>query len=138
MANIDVKDLNSYKTVIEDAFFENFPEFNINIFTDLEEGFELPAIVINKPTLEPKDFTFQNNGKFKVTMNSNTFIIFSAADKTNEIDCLQAAAQVAKFINLNRFNEKMPAIVSIIEPVLEEGLENYFIQRIDFSQVIEL
>ena len=138
MANDTIKDFNSYKQTIEEELHNSFPEFNINVFTDLEEGFELPAIVINKPTLEPKDFSFQNTGKLKMTMNSNAFIIYSAADKANEIDCIQAAAQVAKFINLNRFNEKMPAIVSIIEPVLEEGLENYFIQRIDFSQVIEL
>lgn len=134
----DTKDLTLYKENIENAFVETFSNFSINVFTDLEEGFEIPAIVINKPILEPIDTTAMNNVHLKTKMNSNAFIIYSAADKDNELDCLQAAAEVAKFIHLNRFGEKMPARVETIEPVLEEGLEDYFIQRIDFSQNIEL
>jgi len=135
----DTKDLIKYKETIEEALYTNFPEFNINVFSDLEEGFELPAIVVNKPIFEPADVTMTTMcSKLKMTMNSNVFVIYSAADRTNEIDCVQKAAEIAKFINMNRFGEKLPATISIIEPVLEEGLEDYFIQRIDFSQKIEI
>lgn len=136
MAN--TKDLMQYKEILEEELYSNFPEFNINVFTDLEEGFELPAIVVNKPVFEPKDLTLTTqNSKIKMAMNSNIFIIYSAADKTNEIECIQKAAEISKFMHMRRFGEKMPVKISIIEPVLEEGLEDYFIQRIDFSQDME-
>ena len=135
----DTKNLIEYKETLEEALYSKFPEFNINVFSDLEEGFELPAIVVNKPIFEPADVTMTTMcSKLKMTMNSNVFVIYSAADRTNEIDCVQKAAEIAKFINMNRFGEKLPATISIIEPVLEEGLEDYFIQRIDFSQKIEI
>ena len=80
----------------------------------------------------------QTASKFRTTVQTNAFVVFSAADEDNEIECLQQSANVAKFINKNLFGERTPAIVSLIEPVLEEGLEEYFIQRIDFEQTIEI
>lgn len=132
------KELKNYKKAIETALTEKYPEFNITVFKDLGEDFVLPAIVVNKPVLEPKDLTMQLNSKFKATVQTNAFLIYSAADEDNEIECLQQSANVAKFINMNLFGERIPAKVSLIEPVLEQGLEEYFIQRIDFEQTIEI
>ena len=133
----DNENLKNYKDNIEDSLHEAFPDFNITVFKDLSEDFELPAIVINKPVLEPKDLTVQNI-RFRVTLESNAFVIYSAADDENGIECVQQAAYLAKFLNNKTFGEKTPLKVTLIEPVLQEGLENYFIQRIDFEHIVEI
>lgn len=132
------KELKNYQNAIETAFQNKYEGFTIKVFKSLKEEDELPAIIINKPVLEPKDLTMQNGSKFKTTVATNAFVVYSATDEDNEIECLQQSANVAKFINLNLFREKTPARVSLVEPVLEEGLEEFFIQRIDFEQVIEI
>ena len=130
--------LKNYKETIEEALYENFPDFNITVFADLKEDFELPAIVINKPVLEPKDLTLQKTAHIRMTATSSAFVIYSAADEDNNLDCIQKAADLTKFIHLSRFGQSTPAKVTLVEPVLEQGLEEYFIQRIDFEQIIEI
>lgn len=132
------KELKNYQNAIEKALLEKYPGYTIKVFKSLQEEETLPAIIVNKPVLEPKDNTMQTASKFRTTVQTNAFVVFSAADEDNEIECLQQSANVAKFINKNLFGERTPAIVSLIEPVLEEGLEEYFIQRIDFEQTIEI
>lgn len=132
------KELKNYQNAIETAFQNKYEGFTIKVFKSLKEEDELPAIIVNKPVLEPKDLTMQNGSKFKTTVATNAFVVYSATDEDNEIECLQQSANVAKFINLNLFGERTPARVSLVEPVLEEGLEEFFIQRIDFEQVIEI
>lgn len=130
--------LKEYRDSIEMALHEQFPDFNISVFRDLEEDFELPAIVINKPILEPKDLTMQRTTHLKMTSTSNAFVIYSAADEDNDIECIQQAANLTKFINMNTFGQRTPATVTLAEPVLEQGLEEFFIHRVDFEQIIEL
>lgn len=134
----DRESLKEYKNELEMQLHEAFPDYNISVFRDLEENFELPAIVINKPILEPKDLTMQKATHLKMTSTSSAFVIYSAADEDNDIECIQQAAILAKFINMKTFGQRTPAVVTLAEPVLEEGLEEYFIQRIDFEQVIEI
>lgn len=131
-------ELKKYQNAIEQAFLEKYQGFTIKVFKSLKEEDTLPAIIINKPVLEPKDATMQQGSKFRTTIQTNAFVVYPAADEENEIECLQQSANVAKFIHKNLFGERVPAAVSLIEPVLEEGLEEYFIQRIDFEQVIEI
>ena len=131
-------ELKNYQNAIEQAFLNKYEGYTIKVFKSLKEEDELPAIIINKPVLEPKDLTMQQGSKFRTTVATNAFVIYSATDEDNEIECLQKSANVAKFINLNLFGERMPARVTLVEPVLEEGLEEFFIQRIDFEQIIEI
>lgn len=132
------KELKNYQNAIEKALTEKYPGFTIKVFKSLQEEETLPAIVVNKPVLEPKDPTMQISSKFRTTAQLNIFVVYSAADEDNEIECLQQSANLAKFINKNLFGERTPATVSLVEPVFEEGLEEYFIQRIDFEQTIEI
>lgn len=132
------KELKNYQTEIEKALCGKYSDFTIKVFKSLQEQEALPAIVVNKPVLEPKDPTRQIASKFRTTAQSNIFVIYSAADEDNEIECLQQSANLAKFIDKNLFGERTPATVLLVEPVSEEGLEEYFIQRIDFEQIIEI
>lgn len=132
------KELKNYQNAIEEALIEKYPGFTIKVFKSLQEQDTLPAIIVNKPVLEPKDPTKQVASKFRITAQLNAFVVYSAADEDNEIECLQQSANLAKFIDKNLFGERIPAAVSLVEPVLEEGLEEYFIQRIDFEQTIEI
>ncbi len=132
------KELKNYQNAIEKALTEKYPGFTIKVFKSLQEEETLPAIVVNKPVLEPKDPTMQIASTFRTTAQLNIFVVYSAADEDNEIECLQQSANLAKFINKNLFGERTPATVSLVEPVFEEGLEEYFIQRIDFEQTIEI
>ncbi|DAA84930.1 TPA: hypothetical protein CPT87_07125 [Candidatus Gastranaerophilales bacterium HUM_5] len=134
----DGKELKNYQNAIEKALTEKYPGFTIKVFKSLQEEETLPAIVVNKPVLEPKDPTMQIASKFRTAAQLNIFVVYSAADEDNEIECLQQSANLAKFINKNLFGERTPATVSLVEPVFEEGLEEYFIQRIDFEQTIEI
>lgn len=132
------KELKNYQNAIEEALIKKYPGFTIKVFKSLQEQDTLPAIIVNKPVLEPKDPTKQVASKFRTTAQLNAFVVYSAADEDNEIECLQQSANLAKFIDKNLFGERIPAAVSLVEPVLEEGLEEYFIQRIDFEQTIEI
>lgn len=134
----DGKELKNYQNAIEKALTEKYPGFTIKVFKSLQEEETLPAIVVNKPVLEPKGPTMQIASKFRTAAQLNIFVVYSAADEDNEIECLQQSANLAKFINKNLFGERTPATVSLVEPVFEEGLEEYFIQRIDFEQTIEI
>ena len=68
-------------------------------------------------------------------LQTNAFLLYSAADEANEMECLQLSANLGKYINGNTWGLKiMPAKVTLIEPMLVEGLEEYIIQRIDFEQ----
>ena len=130
--------LKEYKNEIEMQLHKQFPDFNICVFRDLEEDFELPAIVINKPVLEPKDLTLQTTQHLKMTLSSSAFVIYSAADEDNDIDCIQQAANLAKFIHMKTFGQRTPVKITLEEQVLEQGLEEYFIQRVDFEHIIEI
>lgn len=129
--------LKVYKDEIEMQLHEAFPDYNISVFRDLEENFELPAIVINKPVLEPVELSYQKTANYKMTLSSSAFIIHSAADEDNDIECIQQAADISKFINMKTFGQRTPALVTLLEPVTEEGLEEFFIYRIDFEQKFE-
>ena len=133
----DGKELINYKENIEAAFAEQFPDIITTVFKRIEDDFALPAIVINLPVLEPDFSGNMPKGKLRTTVQSAAFILYSAADESNEMECLQLGASVGNFINGNTFGQTFPAKVTLIEPMLIEGLENFFIQRVDFEQNIE-
>jgi len=132
------KELIEYKDAIQDAFNAQFPDIKTVVFKRIEDDFKLPAIVINLPVLEPNFAGNMPKGKTRTTLQTAAFVLFSAADEANEMECLQLSAGVGNFINGNCFGQQFPAKVTLIEPMLVEGLENFIIQRVDFEQNIEI
>ena len=132
------KELIDYKNALEEAFENQFPDITTIVFKRIEDDFRLPAIVINIPVLEPNFAANMPKGKTRATVQTAAFVLFSAADEANEMECLQLSANIGNFINGNNFGQAFPAKVTLIEPILVEGLENFIIQRIDFEQNIEI
>lgn len=132
------KELIEYKNAIQAAFDAQFPDIKTVVFKRIEDDFKLPAIVINIPVLEPNFAGNMPKGKTRATLQTAAFVLYSAVDEANEMECLQLSANVGNFINGNCFGQAFPAKVTLIEPMLVEGLEGFIIQRIDFEQNIEI
>lgn len=124
-----------YKAALETALAAQYPNHNITVFKRLSEDFSLPAIVVNIPVLEPNASGGITTQKMNSLLQTNAFVLYSAADEENEIECLQRSVNLSKFINGNTWGLRItPAKVTLVEPMLVEGLEEYIMQRIDFEQ----
>jgi len=132
------KELIEYKDAFQKAFDAQFPDIKTVIFKRIEEDFKLPAIVVNLPVLEPNFAGNMPKGKTRTTLQTAAFVLFSATDEANEMECLQLSASIGNFINGNNFGQAFPAKVTLIEPMIVKGLENFYIQRVDFEQNIEI
>ena len=132
----DGQELKNYKESMQTALETQFPEMNVLVFKKISEDFTLPAIVVNLPVLEPNKQTQSLKGKLRTTIQTNAFVVYSATDDENEIECLQKSANISNFINGNTFGQMFPAIVTLDEPMIVDGLEEFIFQRIDFEQDI--
>lgn len=131
------KEIINYKTAIEAAMVAQYPGHYTAVFKRLSGDFALPAIVINIPVFVPNEQFKGLKGQMNNVMQTNAFLLYSAADEENEMECLQLSTNLANFINDNCWGLKMtPAKVTLNEPMIVEGLEEYIIQRIDFEQNI--
>jgi len=129
------KEITNYKEAIEKALRAQYPGHHVTVFKRLSDDFALPTIVINIPVLVPREDFKGMKGKMNNTLQTNAFLIYSAADEENEMECLQLSANLANFINDNTWGLAItPAKVTLNEPMIVDGLEDYIIQRIDFEQ----
>lgn len=128
----EVKEL---KSAMEKAFSEQYPEHTISVFKRFTEDIELPAIIVNIPVFVPHERAGSSRGTLPAVIENNVFVMYSAADEKNEDECLQLSTNIANFINGNNWGLAIPpAKIALIEPVIEEGLEECIIQRIDYEQ----
>lgn len=129
------KEIKNYKKAIEAALQAQYPKHHITVFKRIAGDFALPAIVINIPVFVPREDFKGMKGQLMNTLQTNAFLLYSAADEENEMECLQLSANLANFIHNNNWGLAItPAKVTLTEPMIVEGLEDYIIQRIDFEQ----
>lgn len=133
------QEIKEYKTAIEAALKTQFPEHDITVFKRIDDIFNLPAIIVNPPIMEPVIGGPISKGKLTVNLKNSAFVCYSVVDEENEYNCIQVSAYLGNFIKDNTWGLKiMPAKVSIIEPTIIEGLESLVIQRVDFEQHVTI
>ena len=129
----------NYQKAVESVLKTQFPDMNtISVFAKITpEECSKPAIVFQLPVMETSpNSTIQN---FILTLKNTAFVIYTLGQDPSGFICQQLSANLANFIRYNTFGgTAMPAAIKLIAPSKIEGLHNVVVQKIDFTQDLQI